>query len=93
MSDHEDLADGQEELVERMERETERVGESLYSYAALPFEIASVLLLVAIVGSVLLARTSKQEAAGYDINRELLAEFAKTEPDLAAEGGLRPKGY
>jgi hypothetical protein len=28
MTDHEDLADGQEELVERMERETERVGEN-----------------------------------------------------------------
>jgi NADH-quinone oxidoreductase subunit J len=37
------------------------VGRALYEQAALPFEIASVLLLVAIVGSVLLARTPRQE--------------------------------
>jgi NADH-quinone oxidoreductase subunit J len=42
-------------------RNTEAVGGALYRYAALPFEIASVLLLVAIVGSVILARTRKQE--------------------------------
>src|ERR1700687_5232509 len=45
---------------------TERVGGSLYRYASLPFEIASVLLLVAIIGSVMLARTLKQEAAVDD---------------------------
>lgn len=44
-------------------RNTEEVGGALYRYAALPFEIASVLLLVAIVGSVILARTRKQEQA------------------------------
>lgn len=44
-------------------RNTEEVGGALYRYAALPFEIASVLLLVAIVGSVILARTRKQELA------------------------------
>jgi NADH-quinone oxidoreductase subunit J len=42
-------------------KDTENVGGSLYRYASLPFEIASVLLLVAIVGSVILARTQKQE--------------------------------
>lgn len=41
--------------------DTQRVGEALYRDAALPFEIASVLLLVAIVGAVLLARGAKQE--------------------------------
>ena len=42
-------------------RDTQEVGMDLYRRAALPFEIASVLLLVAIVGSVLLARGRKQE--------------------------------
>jgi NADH-quinone oxidoreductase subunit J len=42
-------------------RDTERVGEALYRQAALPFEIASLVLLVAIVGAVLLARGAKQE--------------------------------
>jgi NADH-quinone oxidoreductase subunit J len=41
--------------------DTQEVGESLYKQAALPFEIASVLLLVAMVGAVLLARGTKQE--------------------------------
>ena len=42
-------------------RNAEDVGWALYTQGALPFEIASVLLLVAILGSVLLARTSRQE--------------------------------
>jgi NADH-quinone oxidoreductase subunit J len=41
--------------------DTETVGDALYRNAALPFEIASVLLLVAMVGAVLLARGTKQE--------------------------------
>lgn len=41
--------------------DTQSVGEALYKQAALPFEIASVLLLVAMVGAVLLARGTKQE--------------------------------
>ncbi len=41
--------------------DTQNVGEALYKQAALPFEIASLLLLVAIVGAVLLARGTKQE--------------------------------
>jgi NADH-quinone oxidoreductase subunit J len=40
---------------------TQSLGNALYTEAALPFEVASVLLLVAIVGSVLLARGRKQE--------------------------------
>ncbi|MDQ1559763.1 MAG: NADH-quinone oxidoreductase subunit [Pyrinomonadaceae bacterium] len=47
--------------------DTQLVGASLYRFAALPFEIASVLLLVAIIGSVMLARTTKQEAATDDL--------------------------
>lgn len=42
-------------------KDTEEVGEALYRRAALPFEIASLLLLVAIVGAVMLARGPKQE--------------------------------
>jgi len=42
-------------------KNSENVGWALYTQAALPFEIASVLLLVAILGSVLLARTQRQE--------------------------------
>ena len=52
----------------KITKDTERVGASLYRYASLPFEIASVLLLVAIIGSVMLARTVKQEAAVDDVD-------------------------
>jgi NADH-quinone oxidoreductase subunit J len=45
----------------RVSTDSENVGEALYRQAALPFEIASLVLLVAIVGAVLLARGSKQE--------------------------------
>jgi NADH-quinone oxidoreductase subunit J len=52
-------------VVEQAERavstDTEELGEALYRRAALPFEVASVLLLVAIVGAVLLARERRQE--------------------------------
>lgn len=58
--------------VTRITRDTEAVGSSLYRYASLPFEIASVLLLVAIIGSVMLARTLKQEAAVDDVSPETL---------------------
>src|SRR5207237_6619594 len=60
--------------VSRLTKETERVGTSLYTYASLPFEIASVLLLVAIIGSVMLARTLKQEVAADDVDPELLKQ-------------------
>ena len=56
----------------RISDDTGEVGSVLYRYAALPFEIASVLLLVAIIGSVMLARTLKQEAAVDDVAPELL---------------------
>ena len=64
-------------------RDTEEVGGSLYRYAALPFEIASVLLLVAIIGSVMLARTLKQEASADDVDPETLQEEAARDPELA----------
>jgi NADH-quinone oxidoreductase subunit J len=65
--------------VSRVTKETERVGTSLYTYASLPFEIASLLLLVAIVGSVMLARTLKQEAAADDVDPEVLGHAPPAE--------------
>lgn len=64
-------------------RDTEEVGSSLYRYAALPFEIASVLLLVAIIGSVMLARTLKQEVSADDVDPEVLQEEVARDPELA----------
>jgi len=62
---------------------TQLVGSSLYRYGSLPFEIASVLLLVAIIGSVMLARTLKQEASADDLAPEVLREEILKEPELA----------
>jgi NADH-quinone oxidoreductase subunit J len=67
----------------RITTDTQRVGNSLYRYAALPFEIASVLLLVAIIGSVMLARTLKQEAAVDDLPPEVRAAESAREAELA----------
>jgi NADH-quinone oxidoreductase subunit J len=46
---------------QNISRDTQTVGRALYEQAALPFEVASILLLVAMVGAVLLARGTKQE--------------------------------
>ncbi len=67
----------------RITKDTERVGSSLYRYASLPFEIASVLLLVAIIGSVMLARTLRQEASADDVDPEVLQEEIAADPELA----------
>ena len=67
----------------RISEDTENVGGSLYRYGGLPFEIASVLLLVAIVGSVLLARTTKQELAADDIDPGSLEKSAREVGDKA----------
>jgi len=66
----------------RITKDTERVGNSLYRYASLPFEIASILLLVAIIGSVMLARTLRQEASADDVDPEVLAVEAIHDPEL-----------
>ena len=63
--------------------DTESVGGSLYRYASLPFEIASVLLLVAIIGSVMLARTLKQEASADDVDPDTLQVEIARDPELA----------
>ena len=65
-----------------MTRDTQTVGSSLYRYGSLPFEIASVLLLVAIIGSVMLARTLKQEAAVDDVDPDTLQKEASEDADL-----------
>lgn len=67
--------------VNQLSADTERVGTNLYTYAALPFEIASVLLLVAIIGSVMLARTLKQEVAADDVDPEVLSRAKSSEPE------------
>jgi NADH-quinone oxidoreductase subunit J len=67
--------------VSRVTKETERVGTKLYTFASLPFEIASVLLLVAIIGSVMLARTLKQEVASGDVDPEILSAPAARSSD------------
>jgi NADH-quinone oxidoreductase subunit J len=67
----------------RITKDTENVGNSLYRYASLPFEIASVLLLVAIIGSVMLARTLKQEASADDVDPETMREEIAADPELA----------
>jgi NADH-quinone oxidoreductase subunit J len=69
--------------VSRLTKETERVGSSLYTYAALPFEIASILLLVAIIGSVMLARTLKQEIAADDVDPEVLSAMKSPRQEAA----------
>jgi NADH-quinone oxidoreductase subunit J len=66
--------------VSRITKETERVGGKLYTFASLPFEIASVLLLVAIIGSVMLARTLKQEVASDDVDPEILKSIGDSSP-------------
>ena len=65
--------------------DTERVGSNLYRFGSLPFEIASVLLLVAIIGSVMLARTLKQEAAVDDVDPDVLQKEAARDPEVQAE--------
>ena len=66
----------------RITKDTEAVGAVLYRYASLPFEIASILLLVAIIGSVMLARTLKQEASVDDVDPDVLKDEAIKDPEL-----------
>lgn len=67
----------------RITDDAQRMGSSLYRFGSLPFEIASVLLLVAIIGSVMLARTLKQEAAVDDVDPDVLQKEATHDPELA----------
>jgi hypothetical protein len=67
--------------VSRITNDTGRVGGKLFTFASLPFEIASLLLLVAIIGSVMLARTLKQEVAADDVDPEVLESIEKIEDE------------
>ena len=67
----------------KITKATEVLAAALYRYGALPFEIASVLLLVAIIGSVMLARTLRQEASADDVDPETLKEEMMRDPQLA----------
>ena len=67
----------------KITRDSQSIGNNLYRYASLPFEIASVLLLVAIIGSVMLARTLKQEASADDVDPDVLKEEIARDPELA----------
>ena len=67
----------------RITTDSQAFGAVLYRYASLPFEIASVLLLVAIIGSVMLARTLRQEASADDVDPETLKAEAVNDPELA----------
>jgi NADH-quinone oxidoreductase subunit J len=71
--------------VAKISEDTQTVGGSLYRYGGLPFEIASVLLLVAIVGSILLARTAKQEVATDDLDPFVIEELETTGELMPAE--------
>ncbi|MFL6207550.1 MAG: NADH-quinone oxidoreductase subunit J [Pyrinomonadaceae bacterium] len=71
-----------ETRVMRISEDTQRVGGSLYRFASIPFEIASILLLVAIIGSVMLARTAKQELAADDLDPEQIPDLLLPKPDL-----------
>ena len=70
-------------LTSSLSTQSENFGASLYRYGSLPFEIASVLLLVAIIGSVMLARTLKQERSADDIAPEELEEELREHPEVA----------
>ncbi len=67
----------------RITTDSQGFGAVLYRYASLPFEIASVLLLVAIIGSVMLARTLRQEASADDVDPDVLKSEAVNDPELA----------
>ena len=67
----------------KITRDAQSLGGTLYRYASLPFEIASILLLVAIIGSVMLARTLKQEASADDVDPDVLRDEIARDPELA----------
>jgi NADH-quinone oxidoreductase subunit J len=69
-------------LTSSLSTQSENFGAALYRYGSLPFEIASVLLLVAIIGSVMLARTLKQERSADDIGPEEFEEELIEHPEV-----------
>ena len=49
----------------------EAVGEALYSRFLLPFELAGLILLVAMIGAIVLTHRSRGDARGQDISRQV----------------------
>ena len=65
------------------EESTIRIGEHLFSDYLLPFEVASVLLLMAMIGAIVLARRdvmNKDISTGLPVDQELIEK--STEPLL-----------
>jgi len=73
-------------LTSSLSTQSENFGAALYRYGSLPFEIASVLLLVAIIGSVMLARTLKQERSADDMAPEEFEEELREHPEVGTVG-------
>ncbi len=76
------LSDSRKELAgagSAVSNDTQNVGDAFYKTALLPFEITSVLLLVAVIGAALVARSLKQEPL-YS-KSEIAAAEETTEPD------------
>ena len=62
------------------EESTIRIGEHLFSDYLLPFEVASVLLLMAMIGAIVLARRdvlSKDISTGLPVDQELIEKSSK----------------
>jgi NADH-quinone oxidoreductase subunit J len=60
--------------AEKLPPNAESVAQSLFSTYLLPFEIASILLLVAMIGAVVMAKKVNRSAAADDVDRPAAAE-------------------
>ena len=63
------------------EEATTRIGEHLFSDYLLPFEVASVLLLMAMIGAIVLARRDVMNtdiSTGLPVNQELIEKSEET---------------
>src|SRR5262245_17558446 len=81
------LTDTRRELAgagSTISNDTQNVSEALYKQAMLPFEITSVLLLVAVIGAALLARNVKHEPIPSE--SEIAEADEETEPENEEEG-------
>ena len=63
-----------------VKNQTIRIGEHLFSDYLLPFEVASVLLLMAMIGAIVLARRdvmSKDISTGLPVDQELIEKSSE----------------
>ena len=70
-------------LTSSLSTQSENFGAGLFRFGSLPFQNASSVLLVAIIGSVMLARTLKQERSADDVDPETLKEQLIEHPEIA----------